>query len=166
MVGFPYDDLERWRGIYPADVYENEYGQLVEGWRDGLADLLLYKGQNEELDEMILMARALLCQFESAYHHVCFVSRRDGILAGGDTALDGTDLLQTENSGALHEELLHIIRAEMETVQTLIDLRLQDSRIGYESSNHYFYTLQDLKEKMINLVYCERFLTMCNADET
>lgn len=149
MVGFPYDDLERWRGIYPAEVYENEYGQLVEGWREGLTDLLLYKGLNKELDELILMARAVLCQFESAYHHVCFVNRRDGILEDGDASLIGA-----ENRDAL----LRIIRAEMETVQTLIDLRLEDSRIGYESSNHYFYTLQDLKEKMVNLTYCEEQL--------
>ncbi len=138
MVGFPYDDLERWCGIYPAQVYEDEYGRLVEGWREGLADLLLYEGQNEELDEMILMARAVLCQFESAYHHVCFVNCRE--------------------QGTSQNELIHIVRAEMETVQTLIQLRLKDSRIGYESSNHYFYTLQDLKEKMINLAYCEECL--------
>lgn len=27
-------------------------------------------------------------------------------------------------------------------------------------SNHYFYTLQDLKEKMINLAYCEEKLNI------
>lgn len=53
------------------------------------------------------------------------------------------------------DELLRIVFKEMETVQNWIDLRLKDSRIGFESSNHYFYTLQGLKEKMINLAYCE-----------
>lgn len=144
MIGYPYDDIEWWSGIYPADVYEDEYRQLVGGWRAGLADLLVYEGQNEELDEMILMARAVLCQYESAYHHIQFVNRRDEALERGD--------------GSHRAELLRIVREEMETVQTLIDLRLQDSRIGFESSNHYFYTLQDLKEKMINLVYCEERL--------
>lgn len=141
MVGFPYDNLERWSGIYPEDVYEDEYRQLVEGWREGLADLLAYQGKTPELDEMILMAKGVLCQYESAYHHIQFVSRRDAFLAGGEDTL--------------RDEMLRIVREEMETVQTLIDLRLQDSRIGFESSNHYFYTLQDLKEKMINLAYCE-----------
>ena len=150
MVGFPYDDIEWWSGIYPEDVYEEEYRQLVEGWRDGTADLLAYKGQNEELDEMILMAQAVLCQYESAYHHIQFVNRRDSML--GDVAVSA------EEKVALQREMLRIVREEMETVQTLIDLRLQDSRIGFESSNHYFYTLQDLKEKMINLAYCEERL--------
>ena len=138
MIGFPYDDLERWCGIYPVEVYENGYRQLVEEWKEGLEGLLPYEGQNKELDEMILMARAVLCQFESAYHHICFVRGRD--------------------DGVSQDELLRIVHAEMDAVQTLINLRLEDSRIGYESSNHYFYTLQDLKEKMINLVYCEEQL--------
>lgn len=150
MVGFPYDDIEWWSGIYPADVYENEYRQLVEGWREGLVDLLVYEGKNKELDEMILMAQAVLCQYESAYHHIQFVNRRDTML--GDAAVSA------EEKVALQGQMLRVVREEMETVQTLIDLRLQDSRIGFESSNHYFYTLQDLKEKMINLSYCEERL--------
>lgn len=148
MVGYPYDDINGWRSIYPADVYEDEYRQLVEGWIEGLSDLLAYKGLNEELDEMILMAQAVLCQYESAYHHIQFVNRRDEMLADKDAS----------SVNILRNELLRIVHEEMETVQTLIDLRLQDSRIGFESSNHYFYTLQDLKEKMINLAYCEERL--------
>ncbi len=152
MVGYPYDDIEWWSGIYPADVYEDEYRQLVEGWREGLSDLLAYEGLNEELDEMILMARVVLCQYESAYHHIQFVNRRDTML--------GDDAVSPEEKMALQREMIRIVREEMETVQALIDLRLQDSRIGFESSNHYFYTLQDLKEKMINLAYCEEKLNI------
>ena len=137
MVGFPYDDIRGWSGIYPTDVYEDEYRQLVEGWSEGVESLLAYQGMNDELDEMILMARAVLCQFESAYHHIQFVNRRN----------------------SCQEELLGIIEKEMATVQALIDIRLQDSRIGFESSNHYFYTMQDLKEKMINLAYCKEQIT-------
>ena len=59
---------------------------------------------------------------------------------------------------ATKKTMLDIVRDEMKVVQTLIKLRLQDSRIGFESSNQYFYTLQDLKEKMINLAYCEEGL--------
>lgn len=144
MIGFPYDDMEWWSGIYPSEVYEDEYRQLVEGWKEGLADLLACQGLNEELDELLLMARVVLCQYESAYHHIQFVNRRNKAFAQ-DTELP-------------KQELLRIVQEEMETVQTLIELRLQDSRIGYESSNHYFYTLQDLKEKMINLAWCEEKL--------
>ena len=136
MVGYPYDDLERWRGIYPEDVYKEQYRLLVEGWKDGLKQLLDYEGHDKQLDEIIFMTQVILCQYESAYHHIQFVMCRDS---------DGEE-----------EELLRIVHTEMETVQALIQLRRKDSRIGYESSNQYFYTLQDLKEKMINLVYCEK----------
>ncbi len=136
MVGFPYDDLERWSGIYPTNVYEDEYRQLCDGWREGLELLMRYEGYDKELDEVILMAKVILCQYESAYHHIRFVNCR----------------------GTMSEELLFIIREEMETVQKMIQLRLVDSRVGFESSNHYFYTLQDLREKMINLAFCETYL--------
>lgn len=169
MIGYPYDDIERWSSIYPKSVYEDEYRQLVDGWRDGLSDLLAYKGLNEELDEMILMAQAVLCQYESAYHHIKFVNRRDEVLKSSMNDVSENAMLENDIAEAtrrdfvqgttvVRDELRCIVREEMETVQTLIDLRLQDSRIGFESSNHYFYTLQDLKEKMINLAYCEQQL--------
>lgn len=153
MVGYPYDDMERWSGIYPSEVYEEEYRQLVDGWKDGLSDLLIYEGVDKQLDEMIFMAKAVLCQYESAYHHIQFVNRRN-------IMLDKAECL-AKTGEIRKEELLHIVREEMRTVQELIELRLQDSRIGYESSNHYFYTLQDLKEKIINLADCEEKIRNC-----
>lgn len=151
MVGYPFDDIRGWSGIYPVDVYENEYRQLVEGWNEGVESLLAYQGTSDELDEMILIARVVLCQFESAYHHIQFVRRRDANVVDWDTDLFGAEP---------REALLCIVRAEIKTVRMLGDLRMQDSRIGYESSNHYFYTMQDLKEKLINLDYVESILIM------
>ena len=29
MVGYPYDDVQKWAGIYPVSVYEEEYRQLI-----------------------------------------------------------------------------------------------------------------------------------------
>ena len=50
------------------------------------------------------------------------------------------------------------IAAERDTVRTLIPLRGQDSRIGFEASNQYYYTLRDLVEKLINLDWLEKQL--------
>ncbi len=138
MVGYPFDHAERWSGIYPTDIYENQYRKLCELWKEGVEQLVPLQGKHAELDEMIFMAQAVCCQYESAYHHIQFVNRR------------------TEGKKA---EMLRVVREEMDTVQDAIRLRLQDSRFGFESSNHYFYTLQDLKEKMINLAYCEEMLS-------
>ena len=146
MVGFPFDDITGWCGIYPAEAYEEEYRQLTEGWREGVSLLEKYEGKNSELDELILISKAILCQYESAYHHIQFVRYR------------GTDAGKTNVFGKT--EMIRVIREEMATVQKLIELRLKDSRIGYESSNHYFYTLQDLKEKLVNLNWCEKSLLL------
>ena len=142
MIGFPYDDLHKWRANYPADIYEEQYRKLVTGWNAGVQMLKQHYGCQKEFDELIVMAEAAQCHFESAYHHVCFCNRRD---KAGTTAAD-------------RKEMLAIVQEEMETVQRIMELRKKDSRIGYESSNHYFYTVQDLKEKLINLVYCEQEL--------
>lgn len=137
MIGFPYDDMSRWIADYPAEVYEEQYRRLCDGWTAGMQILIPYRGRRAELDELLLMTEAAWCHYESAYHHVRFCNRRK------------------ENDV---EAMLEVVHEEMETVQRLIGLRMKDSRIGYESSNHYFYTLQDLKEKMINLAFCEQEL--------
>jgi len=35
----------------------------------------------------------------------------------------------------------------------LYELVIRDSRIGFEASNHYYYTVQDLCEKALNCRY-------------
>ena len=137
MVGYPYDDVQKWAGIYPVSVYEEEYRQLITLWEKGLCELSKYQGTDNQLDEMILMAQVVLRQYESAYHHIRFNRLRENRDSDG---------------------MLRMIEDELQTVFDLMKLRCMDSRIGYESSNHYFYTMQDLKEKIINLKYCESVL--------
>ena len=43
----------------------------------------------------------------------------------------------------------------MGNAKALFRLTSQDSRIGFEASNHYYYVPQDLVEKVIN---CEHLL--------
>ena len=87
MIGFPYDDLETWRGPYPAKVFENQFRILAEKWKQGLETL------KEAAEEEIALAL----------------------------------------------RLAEIVR--------------RDSRIGFEASNHYYYTLNDLYEKVISCAY-------------
>lgn len=144
MVGYPYDDLDSWRANYPREIYEEQYCKLCTQWKKGLEMLLPYGKQNSELDELILMAQVAFCHYESSYHHIQFIRCRGEHIQSAD-----------EPS---RQDMLRIVREEMETVQRMLRFRLQDSRVGYESSNHYYYTLQDLKEKMINLAWCEQKL--------
>lgn len=130
MVGFPYDDIDGWRTIYSREQFSDQMKKLAEGWREGVEILAAHEGKNAEFDDMLLVARACLCHFESAWYHAAFVLARE--------AND-------------REEMLSFLRAERETVLSLIEIRKKDSRIGYEASNHYFYSLNDLAEKLVNL---------------
>lgn len=137
MVGFPYDDIDGWRAIYSRQQYRDQMEKVAEGWCEGVEILAAREGENAGFDDMLLVARAAQCHFESAYHHAAFVMAR----AAGDK-----------------QEMLKFIRAERDTVGRLIEIRKKDSRIGYEASNHYFYTLAGLAEKLVNLNLLEEKL--------
>jgi hypothetical protein len=138
MIGFPYDDLDSWRAIYTREQFREQFRLLCEGWWEGVDMLSAREGEHADYDDMLLMARAALCHFDSTYRQIAFVMARDA----GDR--DGM--------------LLHL-RADRENVKALIAIRLRDSRIGYEASNHYYYSLNDLAEKLMNLDDVERRIT-------
>ena len=43
-----------------------------------------------------------------------------------------------------------VARRELVRAKELLSIAERDSRIGYECSCHYFYTPQDLREKVLN----------------
>ncbi len=135
MIGFPYDNLDGWRAIYPRDIFYQQFAKLTEGWQKGLDLMQPYLGQSTDFDDMWRQAAAAYCHFASTTHQIQFVLERD--------------------STANKEVMRKIIAAERDIVLDLIKLRQEDSRIGYESSNHYYYSLHDLAEKLLNLKYCE-----------
>ena len=138
MIGFPYDDLDGWRAIYPREIFEKQFRLLMEGWREGVEILRTRQGESTEYDDLLRMAEAALCHFTSTWHLIAFVLARDA-----------------QN----REEMLRLVRAERENVLKMISLRQADSRLGYEASNHYYYTMGDLAEKLINLDSVERRLS-------
>ncbi len=131
MVGFPYDDLSTWRGAYPEDVFAQQFAALTAKWKLGLEIISAVDG-NDAFAEYRCMAQAAYCHFASTYNHICFVRcRNDNDTAGMKQAIE----------------------AEQCAVQQLATLRAQDSRIGFEASNQYYYSMADLAEKQINLQY-------------
>ncbi len=132
MTGFPYDDLDAWRGNhYPADIFEDQFRKLSEGWGDGMKRLEKARGfigpENAmAFEELWNVAEAAYCHFRSTYLQIAFVRRR----ADGD--------------------VLPILREEIELARRLYRVTRCDSRIGFEASNHYCYMANDLKEKVLN----------------
>jgi hypothetical protein len=148
MVGYPYDDLEAWRGPYPEDVFENQFRILSETWKVGLdslrdAEKMLDGEGLKSLKELKDVAEAAYCHFRSTYLQIAFVRLRN--LLNSD--------LPARNRVEICMRIFSVIDEEIEIAKALYDIASRDSRIGYEASNHYFYTLQDLVEKVICCEY-------------
>ena len=81
MVGFPYDDLDAWRGPYPAGVFADQFGKVARGWAEGLPALREAVAKSPpglraaaELDLGVAEAAGL--HFESAANQALFVMAR------------------------------------------------------------------------------------------
>jgi len=144
MVGLPYDDLKAWRSIYPAEVWIGQMGKVREGFGRGCAlwERLVpqvREGRRQEAARELGLFRAAELHFASCVNQARFVAARDKPHAAADGAA----------CEARRAELRQIVRDELATAKQLLPLAKADSRIGYESSNHYFYIPQDLLEKVL-----------------
>lgn len=148
MVGFPYDDLSSWRGgHFPEEVFEAQFRKLSEGWAHGLETLrqaapLVPADRKEAMDDLLNVAEAAYCHFRCSYLQIRFIRLRDG----GD-----------QKTFALERNA--ILDEEIELAESLLSIVRRDSRVGFEASNHYFYTENSLKEKILN---CEHLRQVFN----
>ncbi|MDF2713702.1 MAG: hypothetical protein K0R28_627 [Paenibacillus sp.] len=145
MVGLPYDDLDTWRSIYPRDVFTEQFKRLSEGWREGLALLesgtaLVPERFADDYERLLQIADAAYCHFRSTYLQCAFVMERDVWLESAEP----------EAKEGARRKLISILHEEIDLAVRLHGLMERDSTIGYEASNHYFYTVQDLREKVLN----------------
>jgi hypothetical protein len=139
MLGFPYDDLDAWRGNhFPGTVFEEQFRKVSEGWCDGLETLkktvpLVPTDRKAHIDDLLNVAEAAYCHFRSTYLQIRFIRLRD--------TSDKADFIHDRNS---------ILDEEISLAKKLLAIVRSDSRIGFEASNHYYYTVNDLKEKILN----------------
>jgi len=127
MTCFAYDDLERWRSVYPVDVFEDQYAKLCTRWKEGL-ELL----KDEDDCETVIMARAAYCLYAASLSQIRFIRARDR----GD-----------------RDTMLRCVREEIETARTMLELMNKDASIGFEAANHYYFSKGQLAEKIINCRY-------------
>jgi hypothetical protein len=165
MVGFPYDDLTRWRAMYPEAVFADSYAQMATGFDDATealeraaASLTLDAAPSEALREHLRVARACAIHFKSTANQARFITLRrsleearhvagsaEGVPEGAAfPAMADGDALKALNAmeAILHDELA--LAREMYTLQC------NDSRFGFEASNQYHFTPMDLAEKVLN----------------
>ena len=146
MVGIPYDNLKAWRSIYPLDVWINQLEKVRDGFQKGceiyakLADSV-DSGLRKDVLRELNTYRAASLHFESMVNQARFIEARDKL------AVD------EQNRDKYIQSLRMAAEAELDVAKRMLPLVRGDSRIGYESSNHYFYIPQDLLEKIINCRY-------------
>jgi len=151
MIGFPYDDVKGWRGPYPADVFAGQFAKVAAGWEEGIAALeqAVAKTPPDRAADAraeLGFARAALCHFQSVANQVRFTVARDALL-------DKDKSLSAAERKERVEEIRRIVHDEIDIARRLFTLARQDSRIGFEASNQYYYLPIDLAEKVINCRY-------------
>ncbi|MFA5866160.1 MAG: hypothetical protein WC975_15920 [Phycisphaerae bacterium] len=144
VATYPYDDLTRWRGIYHEEIYENQFRKLSETWKQGLEQLglalpMIDAEHRQAFDDLNRVAWAVYCHFRSSFLQTAFIRLRDS---------------ETSDKAS---KMFPILEEEIDLAKTLYQLARQDSRLGFESSSHYAYTLNDLREKVINCEYLRLF---------
>jgi hypothetical protein len=133
MVGFPYDDLDGWRGPYPREVFARQFGLMADGWEAGVEALRAIPGAVAASD--LRLAEAAGCHLRSVADQSQFVLARD---AGDRPAM------------------AKALAREAKTARRLFDLSRVDARVGFEASNHAYYVPLDLVEKVVNVRSLER----------
>lgn len=150
MVGFPYDDVDGWGGVYPAEILAQQFEKIAAGWQEGLAlfEKALGKtvGERERMhaQEDLVIAEAAGLHFQSVANQIRFVLARKDLLAPA--------LGHSERQARIRE-IETLVADEIENAKRLFTLTRRDPRIGFEASNHYYYLPLDLVEKVIGCEY-------------
>ena len=149
MVGFPYDDLKSWRGIYPDSIFIRQFSLVAEGWLKGLEYFRQVKNITDSLhrqtalsDEHIAVAAYL--HFASVANQAQFINYRDSL---------ANKTLAPVIRKNIKKNIRSILQNEISLAAELYRICREDSRIGYEASNQYYYVEQDIIEKILNCRY-------------
>ncbi len=142
MVGFPYDDLKAWHSIYPQEVWINQMEKVKRGFEEGCT-LFQELESKVNADKRLKVQRELMTFHAAALHFETAVNQARFIAARDKLAVDA------DNRDKYIEIMRKAAQAELKVARSMFPLVAADSRIGYESSNHYFYVPQDLIEKII-----------------
>jgi hypothetical protein len=160
MWGFPYDDLDRWRGPYPREIFAEQFEKMATGWRKGVEELTIAvkkvpPERRLSVERELRMARSAGIIFQSVANQSYFVLARDAL------AKDPASVPE-EKREHLRSEMKRRLESEITLARELFSMARQDSSIGFEPATQYFYLPLDLVEKVIN---CRWLLTRLDSKE-
>ena len=152
MVGFPYDDLDGWRAVYPPEVFVGQFDKVASGFEPTFAEMTkafqafrdkLTAEQRAAALKELNVGEAAAIHFRTVANQARFILARRR-LAGAKSQDDAQSAC---------DELEGLLRAEMGLARRLHAIQSRDSRIGFEATNQYYYVPVDLAEKVINCHY-------------
>lgn len=133
MVCYSFDDYENWVGIYGYEIYVKQMKKMLNSLKKAIAILESIEDKSDKkLAELLLYTKVSYIHFNS-------------------------DLLQTQFSYLKRDlegnkkAIASILRKEKVMAKELLECAYLDTKIGYEASNHYFYTQSNLLEKLVNI---------------
>lgn len=154
MVGIPYDDLNAWRCVYPEEVFVSQLRKVAGKFAEGVAML------KKTAERMPPEAKAACMQdcryaevvglhYASAANQAEFVQLRNRLQALSANPEGGNSAEKAQITARLQD----LITDEIQLAKREYALCQEDSAIGFESTNHYWFVPQDLVEKLMNCRY-------------
>lgn len=131
MTCYAYDDLESWRGNFPKEILQQQFKLVADKWKTGMP---LVKEAGEEIYDISYISYSL---FRSAYNQISFVMLREKLLAGENVKAD----------------IIKIVKSELEVAENVYKIMRRRSEVGFEEANHYYYSCDNVLEKVLNCEY-------------
>ncbi len=129
MVAYSWDDYQTWITNYPFKTYCNQFQKLLKEWGKGLE---LLDGTHGELaNEVKTLATVSYLHFEYELLHTLYAYYKQDVKK-------------------YKAELLDVFDKVIANALKTIEFVFADARIGFEASNHYYYNVHNLIEKVIN----------------
>lgn len=132
MVCYAFDDYENYIKPYPYAVYVRQYKKMLSRMKKSL-DVFAENSDDERVKKLYDYASVAYLHFKSDYLQTRFARYK-----------------RNKNNAKSKEVLSECLKKIKEVAEQLIRLADSDTYIGYEASNHYFYTERNLIEKIIN----------------
>ena len=154
MVCFPYDDLASWSPPYTPNILAEQFEKTAAIWAAGLVHLQRAVQRTPDdrratAEADLRVARAAQLHFASSANQIRFIMARDALAGPG---------LSAEKRQQLRARMQAWIDHEIALARELFTITQQDSRIGFEAANQYFYVPLDLVEKVVNCEFVKQNL--------
>ena len=153
MVGIPYDNYDRWRSIYPIEVWYSQMEKCAVGFEKGVTLLekayKVAKGEEKKrVWEQLNRAKAIFIHLQSSAVQGRFFEARNLYLKERDSTK------RAEYKATMRKAC----EQELQLIRDMLPVLSEDSKIAYESSNHYFYLPCDLGEAYLSVLYALRWI--------